>query len=81
MFSYSLHYQTLSTEINAPSLNCYPLPKIDKLHRIACLSKAAFIEISESKLDNSIFGLEIEIDGYNILHFDRNKHGGRELAM
>ena len=51
------------------------LPKIEELHRIACLSNAA--GILESKLDNSIFDSEIEIDGYNILRFDRNRHGGR----
>ena len=48
------------------------LPKIEELCRIACQSKAAVIGISESKLDNSIFDSEIEIDGYNILSFDRN---------
>ena len=52
------------------------LPKIEELHRIACLSNAAVIGISESKLDIFIFDSEIEIDGYNILHFDRNRHGG-----
>ena len=52
------------------------LPKIEELRRIACQSKAAVIGISESKLDNSIFDSEIEIDGYNILRFDRNRHGG-----
>ena len=46
------------------------LPKIEELRRIACQSKAAVIGISESKLDNSIFDSEIEIDGYNILRFD-----------
>ena len=52
------------------------LPKIEELCHIACLSNAAIIGISESKLDNSIFDLEIEIDGYNILRFDRNRHRG-----
>ena len=51
--------------------------KIEELCRIAGQSNAAAIGISESKLDNSIFDLEIEIDGYNILHFNRNRHGGR----
>ena len=49
------------------------LPKIEELHRVACLSNAAVIGISESKLDNSIFDSEIKIDGYNILRFDRNR--------
>ena len=51
------------------------LPKIEELHHIACQSKAAVIGISESKLDNSIFDSEIEIDGYDTLRFDRNRHG------
>ena len=53
--------------INIKSL----LPKIEEFRRIACQSNAALIGISESKLDNSIFDLEIENDGYNTLHFDR----------
>ena len=52
------------------------LPKIEQLRRIACQSNAAVIGISESKLDNSIFDSEIGIDGYNTLHFNRNRHGG-----
>ena len=52
------------------------LPKIEELRRIACQSNAAVIGTSESKLDNSIFDSEIEIDGYNILRFDRKRHGG-----
>ena len=47
------------------------LPKIEELLRFACLSNAAVIGISESKLDNSIFDSEIEIDGYNILQFEK----------
>ena len=58
--------------INTNSL----LPKIEELQRIACLSNTAAIGISESKFDNSIFDLETEIDGYNILCFDRNRHEG-----
>ena len=42
----------------------------------ACQFNAAVIGISESNLGNSIFSSEIEIDGYNTLHFDRNRHGG-----
>ena len=53
------------------------LAKIEELCHIACQSNAAAIGISESKLDNSIFDLEIEIDGYNILHFNRNRQGRR----
>ena len=47
------------------------LPKIEQLSCVACLSNVVVIGISESKLDNSIFDSEIEIDGYNILRFDK----------
>ena len=56
-------------------LNIYTL-NIKNTVTNTCLSNAAAIGISESKLDNSIFDSEIEIDGYNILRFDRNRHGG-----
>ena len=52
------------------------LPKIEELSSIACQSNAAVIGISESNLGNSIFNSETEIDGYNTLCFDRNRHGG-----
>ena len=52
------------------------LPKIEELRCIAYLPNAAIIGISDSKLDKSIFDSEIEIDGYNILRFNRNRHGG-----
>ena len=56
------------------------LPKIEELPCIACLSNAVVIGISESKLDNSTFDSEIEIDGYNTLRFDRNRHGWRVVC-
>ena len=43
---------------------------------MACLSYSAVIGISESNLDNFIFDLENEFDGYNILRFHRNIHRG-----
>ena len=58
--------------INTNSL----LPKIEELRRISCQSKAAVIGISESKIDNSIFDSEIEIDGCITLRIDRNRYGG-----
>ena len=59
-------------QINMNSLS----HKIEELRRIACLSNAAVIGISESKLGKSTFDSEIEIDAYNTLRFDRNRHGG-----
>ena len=52
------------------------LPKIDELRDIAKRIKATVIGISESKLDSTFLGLEIYIENYEILRFDRNRHGG-----
>ena len=43
---------------------------------IAKRTKAAVIGISEFKLDSTVLDPEIYIDNYEILHFDRNRHGG-----
>lgn len=40
------------------------LLKIEELHHVACLSNTAVIRITETKLDSSIFGVEVEMDGY-----------------
>ena len=52
------------------------LPKIDEIRYIAEPTKATIIGITESKLDESIFQSEIEIDNYNLLRSDRNRNGG-----
>ena len=52
------------------------LSKIDELREIAKVSTAAVIGITESKLDNSVLDGEINIEGYNIIRSDRNRHGG-----
>ena len=46
------------------------------MREIAKRTKAAVIIISESKLDKSVFDPEIYIENYEILRFDRNRHGG-----
>ena len=51
------------------------LPKVDELKHIARLTNAAVTGISESKLDDSVFTSEIQIDEYDFLRCDRNKHG------
>ena len=43
------------------------LPKIDEIRYIAERTKAAVIVITESKLDESIFQSEIEIDNYDVI--------------
>ena len=52
------------------------LPKIDELRHIARLTNAAVIGISESKLDDSVLTSEIQINEYDLLRCDRNRHGG-----
>ena len=52
------------------------LPKFNKLRNIAELSSAVVIGISASKLHDSVLSSEIEIDDYNTLCCDRNRHGG-----
>ena len=52
------------------------MPKIDELRHIARLTNAAVMGISESKLDDSVSASEIQIDEYDLLRCDRNRHGG-----
>ena len=52
------------------------LPKIDELRSIAGKTNAAIIGISETKLDNSVFDTEINIENYTIIRRDRNRNGG-----
>ena len=52
------------------------LPKIDELRYIAKLSEAAVIGISESKLDDSVLSSEIQIEKYDLIRSDRNRHDG-----
>ena len=52
------------------------LPKIDELRHIARLTNAAVIIISESKLNDSVLTSEIQINEYDLLRCDRNRHRG-----
>ena len=52
------------------------LPKIDELREIAGKTRATVISITESKLDGSVVDGEINIDGYELIRSDRNRHGG-----
>ena len=51
-------------------------PKIDELRHIARLTNAVVIRFSELKLNDSVPTSEIQIDEYDFLCYDRNKHGG-----
>ena len=50
------------------------LPKIDELRHIARFG------IFESELDDLMYTSEIQIDEYDLLHCDRNRHGGGEAC-
>ena len=52
------------------------LSKIDELQEIARKTRATVISITESKLDGSVLDEEIDIDGYELVRSDRNRHGG-----
>ena len=52
------------------------LPKIVELQYIVKLSEAAVIGISESKLGDSVLSSEIQIENYNLIRSDVNRHGG-----
>ena len=51
------------------------LPKIDELKCIANKTKAAIIGIIESKLHHTVSDLEVNLPGYDILRYDRNRNG------
>ena len=52
------------------------LPKIDEIRHIAKSSNLSVIGLSETKLDDSVFDAEINIEGYTLIRSDRNRHGG-----
>ena len=52
------------------------LSKIDELRVVAKKSKAAVIGVTESKLDATVLDGEVNIDGYEVIRSDRNRHGG-----
>ena len=57
------------------------LSKIDELREIARKTRATFIGITESKLDGSVLDGEINIDGYELVRSDQNRHGRGYLAI
>ena len=52
------------------------LPKIDEIRYIAAFTNAAVIEVSASKLDETILQLEIQISNDELLRCDKNRNGG-----
>ena len=52
------------------------LPKIDESKCIANNTKAAIIEITESKLDHTVPDIEVNLPWYGILQCNENRNGG-----
>ena len=52
------------------------LPKIDELQYLTNLSNTSIVGIGETKLDDFISFSETEIEGYDLLRFDRSRRGG-----
>ena len=52
------------------------LSKIDELRVTAKKSRASVIGITESKLDKTVLDKDINIDGYELVRSDQNRHGG-----
>ena len=52
------------------------LPKIDEICYVTKLTNATFIELSETKLDNTVLSSELEIEGYGLVRSDRSHRGG-----
>ena len=57
--------------MNARSL----LDKITELRDIATQTRAAIIGVSDTWLDGTVTNSEIELEGYNIIIRDRDRHG------
>ena len=46
------------------------LPKIDEIRYISNITNASIIGISETKIDETIWSSESEVDGYDLVRLD-----------
>ena len=59
------------------NLNINIIPsKIEQLRSLLINSNILVLQITETKLDNSVNNEEVEIDGDNLIQSDRNSKGG-----
>ena len=56
------------------NLSCI-LPKIDEVRYVAKITNVFIIEISETKLDETILSSEVEVDRYDLIRLDRSRRG------
>ena len=52
------------------------LSKVDEIRYVTTPTNATVIRIFESKVDETILQLEIQISNYDLLRCDRNRNGG-----
>ena len=52
------------------------LPKIDEVRYITNVTNASIIGVSETKLDETIWSSELEVDCYDLVRLDRSRRGG-----
>ena len=52
------------------------LSKIDEIRYVAKLTNAIVTGLSKTELDNTGLSSELEIEGCNMVRFDRSKRGG-----
>ena len=62
--------------LNKKCLHFLHIEKVDELKCIANKTKAIIIGITELKLDHTVSDLEVNLPGYDILWYDRNRNGG-----
>ena len=49
---------------------------VDELREIARKTRATVIGLTETKLDATVLDSEVNIDGYELIRSDRNRHRG-----
>ena len=61
-------------QLNNPKFEAFNIKGLHLIH--PKFFNAGVIEITETKLDNTIYDSKVTIDGYNIVRNDRNRKGG-----
>ena len=57
------------------------LPKIDEIRYIAKLTNTSVTGLNETRLDNTGLSSELEIEGYDLVRYDRSRRGGGEACF
>ena len=49
------------------------IPKIDEVRYTANITNASIIRTNETKLDETVWSSELEVDGYDLVRLDRTR--------